>query len=120
MIQLYDKIKDCPGRFHSWFNSSIGIIRKPNFAVDIKAEEIIKTIKIMEETKKVLWFLPADKAWAREIRRFVAIFFFAGISVVTQEVLASYSVYIPTIMVPLITGGLAFIDKLVRELKEKK
>jgi hypothetical protein len=43
-VEIYNKIKDCPGKFHGWFNSSVGIIRKPNASVS-KFEEPQKEAK---------------------------------------------------------------------------
>ena len=35
MVKLLEKIRDCPGGFHSWFSSDLGrIVRKPNNSVN--------------------------------------------------------------------------------------
>ena len=47
MVQLYEKIKDTAGGFHSWWKSDVGIIRKPNNKISTNKEirEFEKDIK---------------------------------------------------------------------------
>ncbi len=136
MIQIYNKIKDCPGGFHSWWQTDKGIFRKPNFAVDISASQdkgdlgghIIETEpKVAEEIKteiimknKLLLILPADSKWGRIVRRGVVIFILAGLSMVIQDVITNSGTYIGEMWVALLTAILAMLDKMQREFKVEK
>lgn len=71
-------------------------------------------------TKKLLFFLPADKEWARVLRRGVAIFIAAGLAGAFKDALDNSGSYIPSIWLPLITAILAMIDKWARNLTVKK
>ena len=64
---------------------------------------------------KLLFVLPADKLWARTVRRAVVIFVLAGLSVVVKDRLA----FSPEWAVPLLTAVLAALDKFLREILEK-
>ncbi len=55
MIQIYKKVKDCPGGFHSYFLTNIGIIRKPNASVKITKQKVI-TEPIAEIKPSITFF----------------------------------------------------------------
>ena len=58
MVQIYNKIRDCSKvGLHSWFNSSVGIIRKPNNS--IKRPEIILPPKKSPMFNKLYWIIIA-------------------------------------------------------------
>ncbi len=52
-IQLYNKIKNTAGGFHSWFNSNVGRIRKPNMEVEF--EKVIE-VENKQEKPSLSWW----------------------------------------------------------------
>ena len=50
MVQIYKIIKQTAGGFHSWVESSVGIIRKPNSEINLP--EITPEIKKAEPKKR--------------------------------------------------------------------
>ena len=56
MVQLLQKIKNTAGGFHSWWESDMGIIRKPNSKIFLHFEPKPKIEKIEEIPKKKSWF----------------------------------------------------------------
>ena len=54
MVQLYKRLKITAGGFHSWWESSVGIIRKPNNSInylDVRTkEERVEDSKIQSST----------------------------------------------------------------------
>jgi len=62
-IKIYNLIKQTAGGFHSWVDSSVGVIRKPNNKIDINENDKIETWKGYDETfdtklgVKKSWFL---------------------------------------------------------------
>ena len=57
MVAIYNKIRNCSGvGFHGWYNSSIGIIRKPNGSVRSFNDKIEVKQKTTTPEIKVSWF----------------------------------------------------------------
>ena len=119
MVKLIGKIKTTSGKYHSWWESDIGIIRKPN-SYKQKAQEIEpKVVEVKEETimeaKKVLWLLPADALWARIVRRGVVIGVLTGVAVWLKNFMGLAPAEWQW-LVPIAAAVLAVIDKWVREI----
>jgi hypothetical protein len=64
---------------------------------------------------KLLFFLPADSKWSRIIRRGIVIFLLAGISSAGVDIVQNSGSFIPAVWLPLLTGLLAALDKMIRE-----
>ena len=42
MITIFSIIKPTAGRFHSWVNSNVGVIKKPNNKIDIEEIKVVE------------------------------------------------------------------------------
>ncbi len=63
MVQLIKKTKNTAGGFHSWWESNVGVIRKPNSSINISASQdkgdlgghIIKEIQLKWYQRLWIW-----------------------------------------------------------------
>jgi len=65
----------------------------------------------------MLFFLDSKHLWARVLRRALVVGIFAFVSVVVKEALIPSA---PSVFAPVLTAGLAALDKWIRDLLEKK
>jgi hypothetical protein len=65
---------------------------------------------------KVLFFLPASSAWARYLRRFIAIFILGGVALIIKDFIPM----LPQVWIPILTGIGALLDKMIRDWMEKQ
>ena len=77
MVNLIEKIKDCPGGFHSWWISSVGIVRKPNSSV----KTIEPNVAVEINQNKNMTDLKVKVLFKRFLRGFLAGFVGSAISV---------------------------------------
>ena len=133
-VEIYGKIRECSGGFHSWVRSSVGIIRKPNNykAIYGKTNQETKTqtigtleeeiklkvgeIKKQTNMKKLLLVLNAENKWHRLIRRGIVIGFLTAVALIIKEGLMPVA---SDSYVVLFTAILAFLDKAIREFTKE-
>jgi len=120
MIRIYKKIKDTPGGFYSWWESDVGIVKKPNSAIKEERTKEISSKKVVNNkliktimTKKLLGILPADKLWGRAIRRGVVVAVLTFVAIVLRNWLIPAS---PEVWTAILAGILLLVDKTIREL----
>ena len=63
--------------------------------------------------KKLLLFLPADKLWARVLRRAIVVAFLTFVAMIIKDWLMPIS---PEIWVAVLSAILVALDKLIREM----
>lgn len=66
---------------------------------------------------KVLFFLPAEKLWARVLRRGIVVAVLTFAVIVLKEAFLPLA---PEVWVPVLTGIVVAIEKMIRDLMEKK
>ena len=49
-VEIFNIIKPTSGRFHSWVNSNVGTIRKPNNQIFVSEPKVVKEISIKSMT----------------------------------------------------------------------
>ena len=65
---------------------------------------------------KVLFFLPANKSWARDLRRFIAIFLLGGVAMIIKDFVPN----LPQVWIPFLTAIGALLDKAIRDWMDRQ